>query len=685
MTPEDLDQRYVWHPFAPMAEWLTEPPLVIERAEGNELIDTDGRRYLDGVASLWVNVHGHRHPHIDAAIRAQLDKVAHSTLLGLGNTTTGELARRLISVAPRGLTRAFFSDSGSTAVEVALKMAFQHHQLQGDVHRTRFLALENAYHGDTIGSVSLGGIDAFHRIFHPLLFHTLHCPPTIAGLRAAFAQHGKALAAFIVEPLIQGAAGMRLMPNGLLSEAASLCRQHGVLLIADEVATGFGRTGTLFACEQENVTPDLMCVAKGLSGGYLPVAATLANDRVFDSFLGPCADRRTFFHGHSFGGNPLGCAAAVASLELFERERTLERLAPKIARLASRLAEQVAGLPHVFEVRQGGMMIGIELRQNRVDPYPASAAIAARACRLARQHGVILRPLEPVVVLMPPLSITNDEIDRLVATAARAITDATNQPFDSTAPLPPARPPLVAPSGPRSSAGLRAPGLIIVGTDTNVGKTAVACGLLRLASDRGFTLHPVKPVETGCAPHPADARRLTRAARSQLPLERVCPFPLRDAVAPSVAAEQQGNRLELSMLVHAVQEVSADGPVLVETAGGVLTPITPTETVADLAAALGYPVLLVARNALGTVSHTALTINELRRRGLSLAGLVLVNTSPVETVDQSSNARSIEQLTGCKPMGTLPFVQAVDDDDALARSVDQSFDAAALFRSLQGN
>ncbi len=416
----DRDRAVLWHPFTPMRDWLTgADPLVIDRAEGNELIDIDGRRYLDGVSSLWVNVHGHRHRHIDAAIRAQLERVAHCTLLGLASTPSIELAERLVAIAPAGLRRVFFSDSGSTAVEVALKIAFQYQQLRGHSRRTRFLALDGAYHGDTIGSVSLGGIDVFHRIFHPLLFHTQHVPATVPAVERAIAGQADELAAFIIEPLVQGAAGIRLHPPGLLRAAADACRAHDVLLIADEVATGFGRTGTMFACQQEGVTPDLMAVAKGLSGGYLPVAATLTTEPLFEAFLGPAGrERRTFFHGHSFGGNALGCAAAIASLEVFEREQTLAALPGKIAALARGLEQRIAGLPGVLEIRQKAMMAGVELRARDPDD-----AVGARVCGIIRRHGVILRPLGPVVVLMPPLSITLAEIDRMVAALAAAVTE----------------------------------------------------------------------------------------------------------------------------------------------------------------------------------------------------------------------------------------------------------------------
>ncbi|MEO6953553.1 MAG: adenosylmethionine--8-amino-7-oxononanoate transaminase [Polyangia bacterium] len=408
-----IDKRHLWHPFTPMRVWLDEQPLIIAAAEGNELIDTDGRRYLDGVSSLWCNVHGHRHPAIDAAIRAQLDRVAHSTLLGLASVPSIELAGKLAFVAPPGLTKVFYSDSGSTAVEIALKIAFQAHQLRG-TKRTKFLVLDNAYHGDTIGSVSLGGIDLFHQIFQPLLFNTVRLQPTIEALEAAFSEHGADAAALVVEPLIQGAAGMLVQPVGFLARARSLCDTHGVLLICDEVATGFGRTGTLFACEQEGVTPDLMCVAKGISGGYLPLAATLATDALFDTFLGAPAERLTFFHGHTYTGNPLACAAALASLALFEDGSLMNRVRSNAAHLGNRL-EKLGTLPRVREIRRRGLMVGIEL-------HPAEGRrLGLEVCRAVRDKGVILRPLGDVIVLMPPLSFGPVELDRLVEVVHEAI------------------------------------------------------------------------------------------------------------------------------------------------------------------------------------------------------------------------------------------------------------------------
>ena len=418
MNLADKDRRYVWHPFTQMRDWMATDPLIIARAEGAELIDVDGRRYLDGVSSLWVNVHGHHRRELDDAVRAQLDRVAHSTLLGLANVPSIELAERLVQIAPAGLERVFYSDSGSTAVEVALKIAFQYQKQRGRAQKHKFLALTDAYHGDTVGAVSVGGIDLFHEIFHPLLFHVLRVKPAIDALERMLAAHAHELAALVVEPLVQGAAGMLMQPPGFLRAARELCTKHDVLLICDEVATGFGRTGTMFACEQESVAPDLMCLAKGISGGYLPLAATLATEAVHAAFLGKYEHKLTFFHGHTYTGNPLACAAGIASLDLFERDRVLEKLQPKIARLHARLDERIAPLAPVVEIRRRGFMVGIEL-----GPYAYEQAMGARVCADVRKRGVILRPLGNVIVLMPPLSITDDEIDRLVDATRASIVE----------------------------------------------------------------------------------------------------------------------------------------------------------------------------------------------------------------------------------------------------------------------
>ena len=436
-----LDRAHVWHPFTQMAVWPSDDPLIIERAEGNELIDDLGRRYLDGVSSLWCNVHGHRKGELDDAVRAQLDRVAHSTLLGLASVPSIELAEALARIAPEGLSRVFYSDSGSTAVEVALKMAYQYWQQRGRPEKTRFAALTEAYHGDTVGSVSVGGMELFHGIFRGLLFEVERLPsPTpyhwtgggdaLAGaLRAAerlLEEKGSTLAAVVIEPLVQGAAGMWMHPPGYLRAMAELCRKHEVLLVCDEVATGFGRTGTMFAVEQEDVRPDFLCLAKGLSGGYVPLAATLTTDRIYEAFLGEFASARTFFHGHTFTGNPLACAAALASLRLFETERVLERVRRTAEVLRPKLAA-IEELDHVGDVRQRGLMVGIELVRDRrtKEPYAYAERIGHRVCLALRKRGILLRPLGPVVVMMPPLSLTEVEAVRLGDAVREAVVEVT--------------------------------------------------------------------------------------------------------------------------------------------------------------------------------------------------------------------------------------------------------------------
>lgn len=425
------DYAALWHPFTQHDEWIEQDEnLVIVAGEGSWLIDDQGRRYLDAVSSLWCNVWGHRHPAIDAAIRAQLDRIAHTTLLGLTHPPAIELAERLAALT--GLPRVFYSDSGSTAVEVALKIAFQCQQQRGQTQRTRFAALTEAYHGDTIGSVSVGGIDLFHSIYRPMLFDAVRIPaPTrpdpaeetacLAEAARLFAEHGATLAALVVEPLVQGAAGMRMHSEGWLVALAALARRHGVLVIADEVATGFGRTGTMFASTE--IVPDLLCLAKGVTGGYLPLAATLVSEEVFAAFRGPYTQYRTLFHGHTYSGNPLACAAALATLDLFEgvdlREKERE------------LADAIATLDHpwVREVRQKGVMAAIVLGEGegRGGPAPAAVGFAPerrighRVCLAARRHGAIVRNLGDAVVLMPPLSMTAAEMKQAVAAVGAAI------------------------------------------------------------------------------------------------------------------------------------------------------------------------------------------------------------------------------------------------------------------------
>jgi adenosylmethionine-8-amino-7-oxononanoate aminotransferase len=430
---EQWDREHVWHPFTPMQQYAAERPLIIDRAEGCLLIDLDGREYIDGVSSLWCNVHGHRVPELDAAVREQLDRVAHSTLLGASNVPAVRLARRLVELAPPGLTRVFFSDDGATAVEVALKMAFQYWRQcpRPRPEKTRFLALGGAYHGDTLGDVSVGDLARFHHLFQPLLFPTLRAPSPycyrcplglerttcrtdcVEVLERLVREHADTLAAVVVEPLVQGAAGMITAPPGFLRRVREVTRAHEVLLIADEVAVGFGRTGTLFACGQEGVAPDFLCLAKGLTAGYLPLAATLATDEVFAAFLGRPEEGRTFYHGHTYTGNPLGAAVALANLDLLAGG-VLDALPGRVERLRAHL-DRLAELPHVGEVRQRGFLAGVELVEDRASrrPFPPAFRAGARVCRLARDHGVLLRPLGDVVVVMPPLSIPPPLLDRL--------------------------------------------------------------------------------------------------------------------------------------------------------------------------------------------------------------------------------------------------------------------------------
>jgi adenosylmethionine---8-amino-7-oxononanoate aminotransferase len=421
----DLDRSVLWHPFTQQQGWLEEDFPVIECADDTTLYDTEGNAYIDGVSSLWCTVHGHRHPAIDMAIKDQIDRVSHSTMLGLSHAPAIRLAQRLVDLAPDGLRRVFYSDNGSTACEVALKMAYQWWHQRGEWWRSGFVCLRDSYHGDTIGSVSLGGIELFHSLYRPLLFDAWHAEPgDPAHMRGLLEEHGDRVAAVIVEPLVQGAAGIHVHPDGYLRAVRDLCDEFGVFLICDEVATGFGRTGRMFACEHEGVSPDFMCLAKGLTGGYLPLAATLTTERVYEGFLGAFEQFRTFFHGHTYTGNPLACAAALATLAVFEQERTLERLQPKIELLGELLAEHVAPLGAVAEVRRRGFMVGIQLAE-----FPLAARMGHRVTLEARARGAIVRPLGDTVVLMPPLSIDPAELRRLVEITGAAIAAAAEAPL----------------------------------------------------------------------------------------------------------------------------------------------------------------------------------------------------------------------------------------------------------------
>ncbi len=431
---EQWDRDHVWHPFTPMQEYAQQQPTIIAAARDCFLIDLDGREYLDGVSSLWCNVHGHRVPELDDAIRRQLDAVAHSTLLGLSNVPAIQLARRLVENAPPGLTRVFYSDDGATAVEVALKMAFQYWRQcpQSRPQKTRYLSLTRAYHGDTLGDVSVGDLARFHHLFAPLLFPCLHAPShycyrcplglerstcridCVEELAQLVRENADTLAAVVIEPVVQAAAGMITAPEGYLRRVRDVTREHDVLLIADEVAVGFGRTGTLFACSQEGVTPDFLCLAKGLTGGYLPLAATLTTETVFQAFLGPAEAGRTFYHGHTYTGNPLGAAVALASLDRLLGPEGLPALPAKVECLTRQL-ERLRPIPIVGDIRQKGLLAGIELVQDRQtrQPFAPQMRMGQRVCREARQRGVLLRPLGDVLVILPPLAIDLSLLDWL--------------------------------------------------------------------------------------------------------------------------------------------------------------------------------------------------------------------------------------------------------------------------------
>jgi adenosylmethionine-8-amino-7-oxononanoate aminotransferase len=407
------DKRHVWHPFTQMRDWCApgHEPLVLVEGRGSTLVDAEGREYLDGNSSIWTNIHGHSHPKIVAALREQAGKLAHSSFLGFTNEPAVRLAEKLVALIPAdALTRVFYSDDGSTAIEVALKMAVQYHQLTGHPERCRFAAFDHAYHGDTAGAASLGGIAAFHERFAPLSFPVVRVTD-LAALEALDRDSIASLAAVVIEPLIQGAAGMRTWPSGLLRDLRAWCDRHGVFLILDEVMTGFGRTGKMFACQHEEVVPDFIALAKGLTGGTMPLAATLTTERVFEAFLGDYAEMKTLFYGHSYCGNPLGCAAALASLEVFEEERTLERLQPKIRHMGELLCD-LAAEPHVGAVRQCGFMAGVDVVRSDGSPYPWQDQTGARICVAARRHGLLTRPIRDTLVLMPPLCFTETELER---------------------------------------------------------------------------------------------------------------------------------------------------------------------------------------------------------------------------------------------------------------------------------
>ncbi len=461
---EELDKGYIWHPFTQMKEWVEEEPIIISEGRDCFIKDVYGRWYLDGVSSLWVNIFGHKKKQIDDAIKDQLDRIAHSTLLGLSNVPAIRLAEKLVQMVQKalplhppfdkgGLSRSssrlnkvFYSDNGSTAVEVSIKMAFQYWKHKGVEGRNSFLSLRNAYHGDTIGAVSVGGIDIFHKTFEPLLFKTYKAPSPycyrcelckehidcklacLDTMEEILKAHSDEIAALIIEPLIQAAGGMITSPPGYLRGVRELCNRYDILMIADEVATGFGRTGRIFACEHEEVVPDIMCLSKGITGGYVPLAATLATDAIYQAFLGEFRDLKTFFHGHSYTGNPLACAAAIVCLELFEKEEVLKSLQTKIDILQAWLKEAL-GMKHVGDVRNAGMMAGVELVRDKTtkEPYSWEEKMGWKVAYHARENGVFIRPLGNVVVIMPPLSISEQNLRQLLKVIGDSIDSVTKR------------------------------------------------------------------------------------------------------------------------------------------------------------------------------------------------------------------------------------------------------------------
>lgn len=430
-----IDRKYLWHPFTQMKDWEQEEPLVMVEGKGIKLTDAHGNSYYDSNSSLWVNVHGHRKKELDDAIRDQLEKVAHTTFLGLTNIPASLLAEKLVGIAPEGLERVFYSDSGSEAVEIALKMAYQYWQQKEDPEpsKKKFISLVNAYHGDTIGSVSVGGMDLFHAIYRPMLFETVQVPSPycyrcplgqerdscgiacLRKVREVMEMQHQEIAAVIMEPLVQGAAGMIMAPEGYLRGMRELCDEFNILLIVDEVATGFGRTGTMFACEHEGVSPDLMMVAKGITGGYLPLAATLTTQEIYRGFLADYEDLKSFFHGHSYTGNQLACAVAIANLDLYEKEKLIVSLPEKIETIRKTL-DRFENHIHVGDIRQRGLMVGIELVQDREtkEVYPLKERIGAKVTLEAKKRGMITRPLGNVLTFMPPLASTHEELKAML-------------------------------------------------------------------------------------------------------------------------------------------------------------------------------------------------------------------------------------------------------------------------------
>lgn len=440
----ESSKKHLWLPFTQMTDYERDP-LIIESGDGIILKDINGKEYLDGYSSLWLNVHGHRKAELDEAIIEQLHLIAHSTLLGAANVPAIQLAEKLIEITPEGIQRVFFSDSGAASVEIALKMAYQYWQNKGQEKKKKFVTLSNNYHGDTIGAISVGSVDLFHRVYGSLMFETIKAPfplqyrssftgeaevrdQALTELKAIFQNRHEEIAAITVEPLMQGAGGMNVMPDGYLKGVEELCREFNILLIADEVATGFGRTGKMFAVEHENVRPDIMTAAKGITGGYLPIAATLTTEEIYEAFYGEYEEMKTFFHGHSYTGNQLGCAVALANLKIFEEEKIVEQAAKKAEFMKSELAA-IKSLKHVGDIRQAGLMCGIELVQdkNTGEAFPWKDRIGYQSTLEMRKRGMLTRPLGDIVVFMPPLASSEEQIRKMVHIIRDSIKEVTEK------------------------------------------------------------------------------------------------------------------------------------------------------------------------------------------------------------------------------------------------------------------
>ncbi|WP_203363912.1 adenosylmethionine--8-amino-7-oxononanoate transaminase [Bacillus sp. REN10] len=434
----EISKNHMWLPFTQMKDY-EEAPLIIESGEGIKLRDIHGKEYLDGYSSLWLNVHGHRRQEIDEAIKEQLDKIAHSTLLGAANVPSIQLAEKLVELTPENLTRVFYSDSGAESVEIAIKMAYQYWQNKGVTTKTKFVTMSNGYHGDTVGAISVGAIDIYHRVYSSLMFNSYVVPfpavyrhpsgdeetvkqESLSAIRQLFTEKHEEIAGVMVESMVQGAGGMNMMPPGYLKALEALCREFNILLVVDEVATGFGRTGKMFAVEHEGVQPDIMTIAKGITGGYLPIAATMTTEKMYEAFYADYTEMKTFFHGHSYTGNQLGCAAALANLEVFEKELLVDQAAKKAEYVKEILAE-IAQLPHVGDVRQLGLMCGIELVQNKEtkEPFPWEERVAYKATLRMRELGMLTRPLSDVIVFMPPLATSFEELTQMGRIMKQAI------------------------------------------------------------------------------------------------------------------------------------------------------------------------------------------------------------------------------------------------------------------------